>query len=143
LRAAVYLRACDPDHPCDVIVVHSFSRFFRDGATMELTIRKLRRHGVEVVSMTLPTGTDPSQEMKRQIIGIFDEYTSKENGKNVTRARAKGFRMPLFRKIGLSYGRKIRIPLAQNTFGLVAPGRRDVVHLTIRASSYAQELVAE
>jgi DNA invertase Pin-like site-specific DNA recombinase len=69
-----------------VIVVHSYSRFFRDGAAMELTIRKLRRHGVEVVSMTQPTGNDPSQEMMRQIIGIFDEYTSKENGKNVTRA---------------------------------------------------------
>ena len=53
---------------------------------MELTIRKLRRHGVDVVSMTQPTGTDPSQEKMRQIIGIFDEYTSKENGKNVTRA---------------------------------------------------------
>lgn len=83
---AMLERACDADHPYDVIVVHSFSRFFRDGATMELTIRKLRRHGVEVVSMTQPTGTDPSQEMMRQIIGIFDEYTSKENGKNVTRA---------------------------------------------------------
>ena len=83
---AMLERACDADHPYDVIVVHSFSRFFRDGATMELTIRKLRRHGVEVVSMTQPTGNDPSQEMMRQIIGIFDEYTSKENGKNVTRA---------------------------------------------------------
>src|SRR5690606_3239907 len=29
---------------------------------------------------------DPSQEMMRQIIGIFDEYTSKENGKQVSRA---------------------------------------------------------
>ncbi len=45
---AMLERACDADHPYDVIVVHSFSRFFRDGATMELTIRKLRRHGVEV-----------------------------------------------------------------------------------------------
>jgi hypothetical protein len=53
---------------------------------MELTIRKLRKYGVEVVSVTQPTGTDPSQELMRQIIGIFDEYTSKENGKNVTRA---------------------------------------------------------
>lgn len=79
-------RACDADRPYDVIVVHSFSRFFRDGATMELTIRKLRKHGVEVVSTTQPTGKDPSQEMMRQIIGIFDEYTSKENGKNVTRS---------------------------------------------------------
>jgi DNA invertase Pin-like site-specific DNA recombinase len=79
-------RACDADHPYDVIVVHAFSRFFRDGATMELTIRKLRKHGVEVISTTQPTGTDPSQEMMRQIIGIFDEDTSKENGKNVTRS---------------------------------------------------------
>jgi hypothetical protein len=33
---------------------------------MELTIRKLRRNGVEVVSMTQPTATDPSQEMMRR-----------------------------------------------------------------------------
>lgn len=79
-------RACDTTRPYDVIVVHSFSRFYRDGAAMELTIRKLRKHGVEVVSMTQPTGKDPSQEMMRQIIGIFDEYTSKENAKNVTRS---------------------------------------------------------
>ena len=53
---------------------------------MELCIRKLRKHGVEVVSITQPTGDDPSQQMMRQIIGIFDEYTSRENGKNVMRA---------------------------------------------------------
>ena len=70
----------------DVICVHAFSRFYRNGAEMELTIRKLRKHGVEVVSVTQPTGDDPSQELMRQIIGIFDEYTSRENGKNVIRA---------------------------------------------------------
>ena len=85
-------RACEPDHPYDVIVVHAFSRFFRDGAAMELTIRKLRKHGVEVVSTTQPTGADPSQEMMRQIIGIFDEYTSKENAKNVTRSMIENAR---------------------------------------------------
>ena len=88
-------RACDADRPYDVIVVHAFSRFYRDGAESELVIRKLRRHGVEVVSITQPTGTDPSAQMMRQIIGIFDEYTSKENGKQVTRAMlenaAQGF----------------------------------------------------
>ena len=70
----------------DVICVHAFSRFFRNGAEMELTIRRLNKQGVEVVSVTQPTGDDPSQQMMRQIIGIFDEYTSKENGKNVSRA---------------------------------------------------------
>jgi site-specific DNA recombinase len=69
-----------------VICVHSFSRFYRNGAEMELTIRKLRKNGVEVVSVTQPTGDDPSQQLMRQIIGVFDEYTSRENGKNVIRA---------------------------------------------------------
>lgn len=78
--------ACSPERRFDVICVHSFSRFYRNGAEMELTIRKLRKHGIEVVSTTQPTGTDPSQELMRQIIGVFDEYTSRENGKNVSRA---------------------------------------------------------
>ncbi len=75
-----------PDRRFDVICVHSFSRFYRNGAEMEITIRQLRKRGVEVVSMTQPTGRDPAQDMMRQIIGIFDEYTSRENGKNVTRS---------------------------------------------------------
>ena len=79
-------RAAGPDRNFDVICVHAFSRFYRNGAEMELTIRKLRKLGVEVASVTQPTGTDPSQELMRQIIGIFDEYSSKENGKNVTRS---------------------------------------------------------
>jgi len=78
--------AASPGRRFDVICVHSFSRFYRNGAEMELTIRRLRKCGVEVVSMTQPTGDDPSQELMRQIIGVFDEYTSRENGKNVTRA---------------------------------------------------------
>jgi site-specific DNA recombinase len=78
--------AAGPDPRFDIICVHAFSRFYRNGAEMELTIRKLRKQGVEVVSVTQPTGDDPSQEMMRQMIGIFDEYTSRENGKNVIRA---------------------------------------------------------
>ena len=85
-------RACDADQPYDVILVHAFSRFYRDGAEMELLIRRLRRHGVEVVSVTQPSGRDPSAEMIRQIIGIFDEYTSKENGKQVRRAMTENAR---------------------------------------------------
>ncbi len=79
-------RACEADKPCDVIVVYSFNRFFRNGADMELTIRKLRKHGVEVVSVTQPTGDDHSRELMRQLIGVFDEHTSREISKNTTRA---------------------------------------------------------
>jgi DNA invertase Pin-like site-specific DNA recombinase len=79
-------RACDTDKPFDVIVIYSFNRFFRNGADMELAIRKLRKHGVEVVSVTQPTGDDHSRELMRQLIGVFDEHTSREISKNTTRA---------------------------------------------------------
>ena len=78
--------ARSPDRRFDVICVYAFSRFYRNAAEMEMTIRRLRKCGVEVVSVTQPTGDDPSQEMMRQMIGLFDEYTSRENGKNVSRA---------------------------------------------------------
>ncbi|WP_332712782.1 recombinase family protein [Pelagibacterium mangrovi] len=86
-------RACDPDHPFDVIIVHAFSRFYRDGAEMELLIRRLRKHGVTVESISQPTREDdPAAQMLRQVIGIFDEYTSKENGRQVTRAMKENAR---------------------------------------------------
>jgi site-specific DNA recombinase len=79
-------QATSSERSFDVICVHAFSRFYRNGAEMEMTIRRLRKAGVEVVSVTQPTGDDPSQALMRQIIGIFDEYTSRENGKNTTRS---------------------------------------------------------
>ena len=79
-------RACAHDHPYDAIIFYAFNRFFRNVAEMELTIRKLRKHNVEVVSVTQPTGDDPSQILVRQIIGAFDEHTSREISKNTTRA---------------------------------------------------------
>jgi hypothetical protein len=63
-------QARSPDRPFDVICAHAFSRFYRNGAEMELTIRQLRKSGVEVVSVTQPTGDDPSQQLMRQMIGI-------------------------------------------------------------------------
>lgn len=79
-------RACGSDRPFDAIIFYAFNRFFRNVAEMELTIRKLRKHGVDVVSVTQPTGDDPSQILVRQIIGAFDEHTSREISKNTTRA---------------------------------------------------------
>lgn len=82
-------RACDSDKPFDLIVFYSFNRFFRNGADMELAIRKLRKHGVEVVSVTQPTGDDHSRELMRQLIGVFDEHTSREISKNTKRAMSE------------------------------------------------------
>ena len=44
----------------DVIVVHSFSRFFRDPFGLEFYVRKLAKNGVRLVSITQELGDDPS-----------------------------------------------------------------------------------
>ena len=79
-------RACDGENAFDVIVVHSFSRFFRDAFGLEFYVRKLAKHGVRLVSITQELGDDPAQVMMRQVIALFDEYQSKENAKHVLRA---------------------------------------------------------
>ncbi len=78
--------ALGPDKPFDVIVVHSFSRFFRDAYKFEYHRRKLDKSGVGVISITQEVGEDPMGEMVRQILTLFDEYQSKENAKHVLRA---------------------------------------------------------
>ena len=70
----------------DVIVVHSFSRFFRDHFEFEFYVRKLAKNGVRLVSITQEIGDDPVHVMMRQIMALFDEYQSKEIAKHVMRA---------------------------------------------------------
>jgi site-specific DNA recombinase len=70
----------------DVIVVHSFSRFFRDQFRLEFYVRRLAKSGVRLVSITQELGDDPMSNMIRQIMALFDEYQSKENGKHTLRA---------------------------------------------------------
>lgn len=89
-------RACDDDHPFDVIVVHSFSRFFRDAFGLEMYVRRLAKAGVRLVSITQELGDDPAQVMMRQIIALFDEYQSRENGKHVLRAMKENARQGFY-----------------------------------------------
>ena len=70
----------------DVVIVHSFSRFFRDHFELEFYVRKLAKNGVRLVSITQEMGDDPMHVMMRQIMALFDEYQSKENAKHVLRA---------------------------------------------------------
>jgi len=72
--------------PFDMVIVHSFSRFFRDHFELEFYVRKLVKNGVKLVSITQEMGDDPMHVMMRQIMALFDEYQSKENAKHVLRA---------------------------------------------------------
>ena len=68
------------------IVVHSLSRFFRDGIEFGVYERKLAKNKVQVVSITQPTSDDAGGEMMRRIITLFDEHQSKENAKHTSRS---------------------------------------------------------
>ncbi len=60
--------------PFDVVIVHSFSRFFRDHFELEFYIRKLAKNGIKLVSITQEIGDDPMHVMMRQMMALFDEY---------------------------------------------------------------------
>ena len=86
-------RACDGEHAFDIIIVHSYSRFFRDSFEQEFYLRMLAKHGVKVVSLTQPLNdNDPTQAMMRKVIALFDEYQSKENAKHVIRTMKENAR---------------------------------------------------
>ncbi len=76
----------------DTIVVHSFSRFFRDQFQLEFYFRQLAKNGVRLVSITQELGDDPMSVMMRQIMALFDEYQSKENAKHTLRAMRENAR---------------------------------------------------
>ncbi|WP_197425287.1 recombinase family protein [Caulobacter sp. CCH5-E12] len=78
--------------PFTVILVHSFSRFFRDQFMFEFYARKLARNGVRIVSITQELGDDPMSIMMRQIMNLFDEYQSRENAKHTLRAMKENAR---------------------------------------------------
>jgi DNA invertase Pin-like site-specific DNA recombinase len=87
-------RACDGEQAFDLILVHSYSRFFREAFEQEFYLRKLAKHGVRVVSITQPVGdeSEPVQAMMRKVIALFDEYQSKENAKHVIRSMKENAR---------------------------------------------------
>jgi hypothetical protein len=58
----------------------------------ELYVRKLRKAGVELVSITQTVSSDPSGEMFRKLLNVFDEHQSRENAKHVHRAMCENAR---------------------------------------------------
>ena len=109
-------RAGDDDRLFDVIVVHSFSRFFRDAFGLEMYIRRLAKHGVRLVSITQELSDDPAQVMMRKVIALFDEYQSRENAKHVLRAMKENARQGFYNGA--------RVPLGFTTEDVEKRGHR-------------------
>lgn len=101
--------------PYSAIIVHSLSRFFRDSIEFGLYERRLKKHGVVVLSMTQQTSDDPSGEMARRIFSLFDEYQSKENAKHTLRAMKENARQGFFNGSTSPYGfRKVEVAAPGN-----------------------------
>ncbi|WP_041787768.1 recombinase family protein [Rhodomicrobium vannielii] len=64
------------DHPFDLVIVHSLSRFSRDSMHSEFYFRALRKAGVDLVSITQDMGRGGNAEVARKMLNIFDEYQS-------------------------------------------------------------------
>jgi site-specific DNA recombinase len=99
--------ACSSPPPFDAIIVHSFSRFFRDMVESILYERRLKKHGVVLLSMTQQTSDDPAGEMARRIFSLFDEYQSKENAKHTLRAMKENARQGYFNGSTPPYGFRV------------------------------------
>lgn len=84
--------ACRKPKSFDVILVHSFSRFFRDEVEFEIYRRKLEKQGVAVISITQEVSEGTGGEMTRRIIAIMDEMRSKEDAKHVSRGMEENAR---------------------------------------------------
>ena len=84
-------RACDGENAFDLIVVHSFSQFFRDAFGLEFYLRKPAKHGVKL-SRSRRSWAIPRPDHDRQVIALFDEYQSKENAKHVLRSMKENTR---------------------------------------------------
>lgn len=96
--------SCTSPPPYAAIIVHSLSRFFRDMIEFGLYERRLKKHGVIVLSMTQQTSDDPAGEMARRIFSLFDEYQSKENSKHTLRAMKENARQGYFNGSRTPYG---------------------------------------
>ena len=90
--------------PFDVVVVHSFSRFARDHSRWNIQVRRLRKAGVRLVSITQDLGEDPMSVMVRQVFALFDEYQSKENAKHTLRAMQENARQGFWNGSKAPYG---------------------------------------
>jgi len=71
--------------PFNAIIVHSFSRFFRDEVEFALYERSLKKSAVRVISITQQTSDDPAGNFSRRVFNLFDDYSSKENSKHTRR----------------------------------------------------------
>ena len=118
--------ATGPDRPYDHIVVHSFSRFSRDGMHYEIYVRRLRKASVSVIAITQEVADDSNGEFVRKMFNLLDEHQSRENAKHTHRAMMENARQ--------GYWNGSRPPFGYSTMVKEHRGNKDKKVLIINES---------
>jgi DNA invertase Pin-like site-specific DNA recombinase len=90
--------------PFDLVLVHSYSRFYRENVGLELYYRTLRKRKIELISITQDVGEGSTADLIRQIIALLDEHTSKETAKHVERGLKENARQGFFNGSSVPFG---------------------------------------
>jgi hypothetical protein len=115
------------------VLVHSFSRFFRDSFQFEMHRRTLEKHNVSLISITQAVSEDPSGQMFRQLVAMFDEYQSRETAKHVLRAMKENARLGFWNGSSAPYGYK----------AVIVETRADAVKKKLEIDPVEAEVVRE
>lgn len=103
---AMLHRVTEGEELIHAIVVHSFSRAFRNVTDLALYLRKLREVGTRLVSVTQDVDDSPIGKFVTLFYGLVDEMNSAENGKHVKRAFEENARRGFFNGSKPPYGYK-------------------------------------
>lgn len=91
------------------IVVHSFSRAFRNVEDMVAYGRRLKQKKIRLISITQPVDESPMGQMMQVIYGFMDQMFSTENSKHVRRSRRANARNGFYNGAVAPFGYK-RVP---------------------------------
>jgi DNA invertase Pin-like site-specific DNA recombinase len=80
------------EHPFDIILTLTTSRFFRDATQARIYKHRLDKHGVKVMAIHQETKDDPMGGFMEGIFELIDQYESDMNGYHTLRAMKENAR---------------------------------------------------
>jgi DNA invertase Pin-like site-specific DNA recombinase len=102
--------AKSPLKPFEAVLIWKYSRFARNRADSIVYKTILRKHGVQVISITEPADNSPTGRLMEAIIEDLDEFYSDNLGEEVTRGMRESVSRGFYLSSKAPYGyRKIRV----------------------------------
>jgi DNA invertase Pin-like site-specific DNA recombinase len=96
--------ACGPHRPFEVILVHSQSRLFRNAKDLHVYRDRLAIAAVRFLSATQDIGEGEAADIVSGVVGLFDEFQSKETAKHVSRSMIENARQGFWNGSSAPFG---------------------------------------